>query len=433
MDARTAATHAVTEVLTRGRSLGAVLEGYLQKVVPSADRALGQELAFGVLRWHPRLAALSGRLLTKPLRRKDRDIDALLLIGLYQLAYMRIPPHAAVTETVSVTQRLGKPWAAGLVNGVLRGYQRRRSELEAQADRDAASRWAHPPWLIEMIARAWPDHWQAIVTANNQHPPLSLRINPHAIQRRDYGEALHAHGIESRPIRHTEQGIVVTRPINPVTLPGFDAGWFSVQDGAAQLAAPLLDAQAGDRILDACCAPGGKTTHLLEWQPRARVLALDKDAGRMEQVRANLQRLRLHAETVVADAVTPAQWWDGHPFDRILLDAPCSASGVIRRHPDIKVLRRREDIGSLVETQRRLLHALWPLLTPGGLLLYVTCSILNAENQDQIKSFVEAHPDARPVRPEWPWGHTLDPGWQVLPGEDGMDGFYYARLIKQRP
>ncbi|HKJ22130.1 MAG TPA: 16S rRNA (cytosine(967)-C(5))-methyltransferase RsmB, partial [Gammaproteobacteria bacterium] len=280
--------------------------------------------------------------------------------------------------------------------------------------------------------RAWPDHWQAILSANNRHPPLSLRVNPHRATRGDYLERLHAQGMEARPIPHTDQGISLVRPVDALSLPGFADGACSVQDGAAQLAAPLLDARPGERVLDACCAPGGKTTHLLECQPRARVVALDKDPRRLETVRANLERLQLHAETIAADAADPHRWWDGQPFDRILLDTPCSATGVIRRHPDIKVLRRAADITALAATQQRLLDALWPLLRRGGMLLYTTCSVLKEENQDRIRAFIDTHPEARLETLRVVWGHALDQGRQVLPGDDDMDGFYYARLRKQR-
>jgi len=431
MDPRTAAAKTVSDVLTKGRSLGAALDEYLEELDAPDARPLAQELSFGVLRWQPRLAVILDRLMSRPLRRKDQDLYALMLVGLYQLMYSRIPAYAAVAETVAVAQRLGKGWAAGLINGVLRSFQRQHPQLVAEADRHDASRWAHPDWLIGAIARCWPDQWQDVLTANNQYPPLSLRVNRLKTNRSDYIAALSAKGMEAAAIPHTEDGIVVTRPVHPTALPRFSDGWCTVQDAAAQQAAGLLSPRAGERILDACCAPGGKTTHLLELQPGISLLALDKSARRLEQVADNLARLGLHAETAAADAVAPDQWWDGRPCDRILLDAPCSGTGVIRRHPDIKVLRRPEDISAAVDTQRRLLGALWSLLKPGGMLLYVTCSILAAENQDQIGDFIDTHPDAQEDAIDRPWGHALRHGWQILPGENDMDGFYYARLIKR--
>ena len=432
MDPRTAATKTVNDVLTKGRSMGAALEEYLEELDAPDSRPLAQELSYGVMRWQPRLSMVLDRLLSRSLRRKDQDLYALMLVGLYQLAYSRIPPYAAVAETVAVAQRLGKGWATGLINGVLRSFQRRQAQLTAEADRQAHSRWAHPAWLIDAITRSWPDHWQDILTAGNQHPPLSLRVNPLKTNREDYIAALTAKDMEAVVIPHTENGVAVTRPVPPSALPGFADGWCTIQDAAAQQAAGLLDPRAGQHILDACCAPGGKTSHLLERQPAISLLALDKSAQRLGQVTDNLKRLGLHAVTAAADAAAPDQWWDGRPFDRILLDAPCSGTGVIRRHPDIKALRRPEDITTAADTQHRLLHALWPLLNPGGMLLYATCSILAEENQEQIGRFVDAHADAQELAIDRPWGHALARGWQILPGEDDMDGFYYARLIKQR-
>jgi len=431
MDPRTAATVIVTDVLAKGRSLSTALDQHLCVVESAGDKALAQELSYGVLRWQPRLALLLSRLLKRPLRRKDRDLEVVLLLGLYQLGYLRTPPHAAVAETVSVTRHVGKAWAGALVNGVLRNYLRRRDELDRETLRAPAAHWAHPLWLIDAVSRSWPDHWQAVLTANNDRPPLALRVNALSGGREAYIRRLQAHGIEARPIPNTGHGIVLARPVDPVTLPGFDDGACSVQDGAAQLAASLLSPRPGERVLDACCAPGGKTAHLLELQPAARVVAVDKDPQRVQAVRANLARLKLEAQTVAADAADPRRWWDGRPFDRILLDAPCSATGVIRRHPDIKTLRRPTDVAALADIQRRLLEALWPLLKPGGMLLYTTCSVLREENQERIAAFAGDRPDVRVDGIDAPWGHRAEPGRQVLPGEDGMDGFYYARLLKQ--
>jgi 16S rRNA (cytosine967-C5)-methyltransferase len=432
MDARTAATKIVTDVLSHGRSLGTALDLYLEEIDAPSARPLAQELAFGVLRWYPRLAAMLQRLLSKPLRRKDQDLFALLLVGLYQVTYTRIPAYAAVAETVAVAQRLGKGWATGLINGTLRNYQRQREQLIAEADRREESRWAHPAWLIGVIAESWPQQWREILGAGNSHPPLSLRVNRLQLSRNEYLAALAAKGMEAAAIPHTDAGVVVKHPVHPAALPGFADGWLTVQDGAAQQTAGLLGPRAGERILDACCAPGGKTTHILEIQPGASVLALDKSPQRLAQVDEGLARLGLHAVTVAADAAAPQLWWDGTPFDRILLDAPCSATGVIRRHPDIKVLRRPEDIGRAVEIQRRLLESLWSLLKPGGMLLYATCSILAEENERQIGRFVDTQPDAQEDSIDRPWGHSCRRGWQILPGDFDMDGFYYARLVKQR-
>lgn len=430
MDARAAAAKAVFEVLDGGRSLSTALPAWLERTEPREDRPLTQELAYGALRWQPRLALMLQALLARPLRGKDHDLWALLLVGAYQLSHTAIPPHAAVTETVNATGALDKEWARGLVNGVLRNYLRRRDALAAAADGSDEGRWAHPQWLKDAIAGSWPGHWEAVLEADNARPPLTLRVNCRRLSRADYLAALAAHGLSGTAVAHTEAGVVLHPPLPVTELPGYDQGWFSVQDGAAQLAAPLLQPRPGERILDACCAPGGKTAHLLELCPDSAVTALDQSPRRLAQVRDTLRRLGLSAAVTAGDAATPADWWDGQPYDRILLDTPCSATGVIRRHPDIKALRRACDIAALAARQRRLLEALWPLLRAGGVLLYTTCSVLTAENRDRVREFMSAHPDAREDPIAAAWGHAAAPGRQVLSGEDDMDGFYFARLIK---
>ncbi len=423
---------------------------------PASERALMQELCYGVLRWESRLTAILQYLMHKPLKKRDADIHSLLLLGLYQLIYMRTPDHAAVTETVAAVKVLNKAWASGLVNAVLRGYVRDARRIAAEVDRDEAAACAHPPWLLNAIKTAWPalhsdvhmpvasdilplrtPHWPAIVTANNQHPPMTLRVNARHMDRAAYLLALQAGGIDAHAAPHTSHGITLGQPMDVERLPGFRDGWVSIQDAAAQLAAPLINAQPRQRLLDACAAPGGKTAHILELQPGIALTALDNDGQRLGRVRETLQRLRLtkHAHVLQGDAATPATWWDGIPFDNILLDAPCSATGVIRRHADIKYLRRPEDIMALAEQQARILEALWPLLRSrkdgGGMLLYVTCSILPQENQQQIIRFLANHPDAHEQPITADWGHPMTVGRQVLPGEDAMDGFYYAQLIKE--
>ena len=455
MSTRALAANALAQVLFERRSLNAVLPQCLAQISltdtdtiankGAGERALAQEMCYGVLRWQPRLTAILGHLMHKPLKDRDANIHALLLLGLYQLIYMRTPNHAAVTETVSATKALNKVWASGLVNAVLRGYVRDAQHLATEVDRDEAVACAHPAWLLNAIKVAWPTvasdilpqaPWQAIVAANNQRPPMTLRVNARHMDRAAYLQALHAVDIEAHAAPHTSHGITLTQPVDVGRLPGFKDGWVSVQDAAAQLAASLINApQVGQRVLDACAAPGGKTAHILELQPGIALTALDNDDQRLNRVRETLQRLGLDidgsARVRQGDAATPATWWDGEPFDCILLDAPCSATGVIRRHADIKYLRRPEDIATLAEQQARILEALWPLLRSGGMLLYVTCSILPQENQQQIIRFLAAHPDAREQLICADWGRPVEVGRQVLPGEDAMDGFYYAQLIKE--
>lgn len=430
-NSRAAAARVLAEVLGPGRSLSAALPRQLAGIPGARERGFVQELCFGTLRWLPRLELLLKPLLRQPLKKRDSDVQALLLIGLYQLLYLETPPHAAVSETVNATSVLGKQWARGLANGVLRNFQRRQAELTASADKREAGRFAHPQWIIDRLRKAWPDRWEAILEANNQRAPMTLRVNRLRTSRDDYLKRLSDEGIGARAAPHVAHGVILDIPVPVQQLPGFAEGMVSVQDAAAQLAGELVDPQPGERVLDACAAPGGKTGHLLERAAELEVLAVEQDPARLEKVTENLERLGSRATLVQSDAAATDQWWDGRPFDRILLDAPCSATGVIRRHPDIKVLRRPADIEDLVQEQHRLLEGLWPLLKPGGMLVYATCSVLPQENEQQIRRFLRDHSDAGVGEIAAAWGHAGEAGRQILPGEDEMDGFYYARLVKQ--
>ena len=429
MSVRASAARALGQVLGGGASLSTVLPPALEQTDPR-DRGLLQELCHGVCRWHPQLQARLDRLLARPLDPREHVIRALLLVGLYQLQHLRIPEHAAVAETVAAARELHKPWAVGLTNAVLRAALRRRAELAEILETDGVARTAHPPWLLARLQQDWPDDWPATVAANNARPPFTLRVNRGVLDREQYRQRLDS-GRIAEPVAPVETALVLREPADPVTLPGFTEGWVSVQDAAAQLAAPLLDVQPGMCVLDACAAPGGKTGHLLECVPDLDLTALDQDAARLERVQENLTRLGLKARLVAGDARQPANWWDGAPYDRILLDAPCSATGVIRRHPDIKLLRRESDIAALAGQQHLLLASLWPLLRPGGRLLYVTCSVLRQENEQVIAGFLTAQPDAEEQPIFASWGRPLSHGRQILPGEAGMDGFYYALLLKR--
>jgi 16S rRNA (cytosine967-C5)-methyltransferase len=347
------------------------------------------------------------------------------------LIHLRIPDHAAIAETVRVTGALGKPWARGLINAVLRQYQRNHAALDALADADREAATSHPRWLLDALQQSWPTAVNDIVSANNQQAPMVLRVNQRKNTRDAYLLCLRDAGIEALAAPHTGNGVRLARAVNVERLPGFDDGQVSVQDGAAQLAATLLQPRAGDRILDACAAPGGKTAHLLEVSDNAiELLALDHNAQRLPRIQDNLMRLGLEAQIVQGDAAEPSSWWDQRPFDRILLDAPCSATGVIRRHPDIKLLRRADDIGQLAATQAKMLTALWPLLKSEGILLYSTCSVLAEENAGQIKVFLANHADAELIPIQSAWGRDTGYGRQILPGEDEMDGFFYAMVRK---
>ncbi|MGF6692398.1 16S rRNA (cytosine967-C5)-methyltransferase [Metapseudomonas resinovorans] len=430
MNPRLAAARALTAVLSGKASLGGSLPPQLDKVEPR-DRALAQDLAFGAARWQPRLAALAERLLQKPFKAADKDVEALLLVGLYQLFYTRIPAHAAIGETVGCADKLKKPWAKGLINAVLRNAQREGETIFAELERDPAARTAHPRWLQKALKAAWPEHWEAVCAANNAHPPLILRVNRRHGSRDAYLTELAAAGIAAEPCTFSRDGIRLAEACDVKTLPGFAEGRVSVQDEAAQLAADLLELAPGQRVLDACCAPGGKTCHLLEAEPGlAEVLGVDLEESRLVRVRENLARLGLDARLIAADGRDTASWWDGKPFQRILLDAPCSATGVIRRHPDIKLTRKEEDIGALAKLQGELLDALWQTLEVGGVLLYATCSTLPPENSDNIAAFLARTPGARELDIPGPFGLKQPHGRQLLAQEDSHDGFYYAKLVK---
>jgi 16S rRNA (cytosine967-C5)-methyltransferase len=430
MNPRLAAAKALAAVLSGKASLNSSLPAQLDKV-EDRDRGLTQDLAFGTARWQPRLAALAERLLQKPFKAADADVQALLLVGLYQLLYTRIPAHAAIGETVGCADKLKKPWAKALLNAVLRRAQRESSEIFAELERDPVVRTAHPRWLQKSLKAFWPEQWEAICAANNAHPPMILRVNHRHNSRDAYLALLGEQGIAAQACQYSRDGIVLEQACDVRGLPGFKEGWVSVQDEAAQLAADLLGLAPGQRVLDACCAPGGKTCHLLEAEPGlAGVVAVDLEEKRLVRVRENLARLGLEAQLIAADARDTANWWDGQRFERILLDAPCSATGVIRRHPDIKLTRQPDDIQALATLQGELLDALWPTLEVGGILLYATCSTLPTENTEVIAAFLARTAGARELALDTQAGIQQPHGRQLLAQEGGHDGFYYAKLIK---
>jgi 16S rRNA (cytosine967-C5)-methyltransferase len=432
VDARAVAARVLVRIIVEGHSLSNALPDALQPVTDGRQRALIQELAYGTLRWYFRLDAMLGQLLRKPLKQRDADLYCLLLTGLYQLDQLAMPERVAVHETVQATRSLDKDWASGLVNGVLRNYQRRSAVLEAAICENPQACHAHPGWLIDCLQSDWPDHWREILAANNVRPPFSLRVNRQRVTRDEYLGILAEQSLQATPLAVPE-GVQLDRPVPVEALPGFSEGVVSVQDGGAQLAAGLLAVEPGQRVLDACAAPGGKTAHILESGIElAALVAVDIDASRLERVAENLSRLGLHAELVQADAAMPSTWWDGVHYDRILLDAPCTATGVIRRHPDIKLLRKQDDVAALVSRQQALLESLWFLLTPGGMLLYSTCSVLAAENSDQVERFLTLQSDAEEIPVNASWGHACKHGRQLLPGENEMDGFYFACLRKKK-
>lgn len=395
------------------------------------QRALAMELVQGVLRWRWKLEFLLAQLMKKPLRSKEQELKLILLLALYELIELSTPEYAVVNETVQLSRSLGKSWASGLVNGVLRTFIRDAPAYLSSTDSDNVAKYSHPDWLINMLRKDWPDHWQQILQANNQRPPLWLRVNQLQKETPQYKKLLDDQNIESSFHPAALQAIKIERSIDVFSLPGFNQGMVSVQDAGAQLAASLLDVSAGQNVLDLCAAPGGKTCHLLELEPEIKKLvAIELEEQRIQRVRENLDRLKLNAELIVADASEVPSWWDGELFDRILVDAPCSATGVIRRHPDIKSLRRESDLSSLIQTQWHILQQAWQMLSPGGMLLYVTCSVLRQENEAQVTKLLNEYDDAEELSLDVSWGVSGSRGRQLLPGENDSDGFYFARICK---
>ncbi|KFA58139.1 16S rRNA (cytosine(967)-C(5))-methyltransferase [Gilliamella sp. wkB18] len=420
---RAICAQAIFNVLEEGQSLSATLTTLNHKIADK-DKALVQEICFGVMRVLPELNFYIHTLMSKVLTGKNRILHDLLLVGIYQILYTRIPAHAAVGETVNAVNTLKKTQLKGVVNGVLREFLRQQTSLQQQFTQDSKQQnqqTLHPSWLLTRLKQAYPEQWQAIVHANNQKPPMWLRVNLNQYSVSDYQQLLAEQQIESDSFPELPSALRLLSPVNVNKLPYFDEGAVTVQDLSAQYAAYLLAPQNGEFILDMCAAPGGKTTHILEVAPKAQVLAVDIEPSRVKRIHENLTRLNLHAEVKVGDGLTPERWCKGQQFDRILLDAPCSATGVIRRHPDIKWLRRNSDIAQLTELQHAILTNIWPYLKTGGTLVYATCSILPDENKLQIERFLQENTTAK-LRSELK---------QFLPTENGGDGFFYAVLTKE--
>ncbi len=421
---RSLAAQALQRVVEKGESLNTVLPS-LQKSLHARDSALLQELCFGVLRTLPQMEALISRLIKRPLKRKHRVLHFLILTGLYQLTAMRIPPHAVLAETVAGATILRREQFKGMVNGVLRQFQRQQDELITSLNMEDLN-YLHPEWLLRRLQIAWPENWQLIVVANNQRPPMWLRVNRQHHSRDGWLKLLEESGKAAFPHPLEPDALRLATPCAVGQLPGFDHGWVSIQDVSAQACVRFLEPQNGDTILDICAAPGGKTTHILEVAPQARVIAVDSDPRRLKRVTENLQRLGMQTEVLEGDARTPEVWCNELQFDRILVDAPCSSTGVIRRHPDIKWLRHDNDIAALAALQAEILDAIWPYLKTGGILLYATCSILPEENHNQIERFLAQHSDAGLIT-----SNASDQPVQIFPDTEGGDGFFYAKLIKR--
>jgi 16S rRNA (cytosine967-C5)-methyltransferase len=428
---RALAAEALASIALSGHSLREAADRAMPKLADARDRALLTALLNEGARWWPRYDAALDRLLDKPIRRNEPVIHALLVTGFVQLEILELPGYAAVAATVEAARELRRPRLAGLVNAVLRRWQREREALHAALDATPGTRHAHPAWLAAAIARDWPAQAEAIMAEANREPPLMLRVNRRLADRAGVAAALLAAGREATPHPWLADGLVLPHSTDVTRLPGFAEGHFAVQDGAAQVPVDLLDAHDGQRVLDACAAPGGKACHVLE-RADVSLLAVEFEAARAARIRQNLDRLHLRAEVAVGDAGDPSAWWDGHPFERIMIDAPCSATGVIRRRPDVRLHRRATDIDALVAQQSRILAASWDMLAPGGRLLYVTCSLLRQENEGVVAPFVASHPDAVIVPFSLPVGQAAGVGWQILPGDGDLDGMYYA-LLERRP
>lgn len=426
--ARAVAAQIILQVLDQGKSLSTLIPE-AQSQLDSKDLAWVQETTFGICRVLPRLEAIIKLLVEKPLKNKTRLVHCLLLVGLYQLLYMRVPPHAAVDEVVNATKVLKLDSFRALTNGVLRRFLREQEAILAKVDKHWQT--LHPEWLVNKLKQAYPN-WREIVDANNQKPPMWIRVNTQRTNRTDYVALLGdlAKNHEEQTACMPDCSVLLDKAVSVSQLPYFEQGWVTVQDAHAQWSAELLDAQNGELILDACAAPGGKTTHILEKAPQAKVIALDIEEARLVRVKENLARLNQTATVICGDASQPEQWLtSGEMFDKILLDAPCSATGVIRRHPDIKWLRKEEDIAELAELQGKILKALWARLKPNGVLLYATCSVLPEENSQQIQHFLAQTPEAKLVEINVGGEQCLMK--QFFPKSEGGDGFFYAKLVKQ--
>ena len=368
--------------------------------------------------------------LTRPIRKKDKIIETIMVSGLYQAYYMRVPVHAAVSESVNCIRQVGMPWASGLVNATLRKVLENSKPPNAENDEIL---YEHPEWLINLVKKSWANQWKKIMLANNSHPPMTLRINSKFTSRTKYLGMLKKQNVRGFKTKHSQIGITLSKGIKVERLPLFSAGSCSVQDEAAQLVAPLLALEKDQRILDACAAPGGKAGHIGEIiDNTSELVALEINKERISALRDNIERLKIQCKTFLGDAANTEDWFDGRKFDRILADVPCSGTGVIRRHPDIRFHRTVEDIGKYSQLQLSILKNLWPLLKPNGFLLYVTCSILREENDNVLGKFISRQNDACVGKIDLPLGYETHYGHQILPGENMMDGFFFSRIEKRK-
>lgn len=429
MNTRSDAAKIIFQVITKKKSLDEVLRSCLATYKEQRDKSFIKELSYGTLRFYFKLDAIAKSLLSKDSKATNPLVYNLILVGLYQLLYLKTPEHAAIFETVEATVAIKKPKAKGFVNGVLRNFIRKKDKTIKKIDQDLSARYSHPIWLIKLLQKAW-DNWEEILTANNERAPLHLRVNLQKISRENYLKKLDALKIKATAPKNPTTTITLENPVDVAELPSFYDGEASIQDLSAQYVAELLELKPGLRVLDACAAPGGKTCHILETMPTLKELvAIDSFVDRIKMIKDNLKRLDLSATVICDDATKPDNWWNGKKFDRILIDAPCSGTGVIRRHPDIKVLRKPQDIEANVKLQLQLLESLWPLLAKDGILVYATCSVLPTENNSVIKKFLEKQKNAQEKTITAEWGKKVGHGKQIFPSANGGDGFYYVTLL----
>ncbi|MGY8814110.1 MAG: 16S rRNA (cytosine(967)-C(5))-methyltransferase RsmB [Gammaproteobacteria bacterium] len=432
MTAREMSALVLSDILRHRTQLDKVLDKHLKFNSDKREQRLTHELCYGVMRWYHQLIFISNSLLNKKIREKDSDIIGLILLGLYQLKFMRIPDHAAISATVETANLLGKPWAKVLINAVLRKFQREQNAIEQQINDTPSALYSHPAWIIDKVQDRWPEFWPSMLSANNTYPPQHLRLNLQRHTREDYIKTLATKRIDYSVSNMVDSGIVLINPLAVEDIPGFLEGYISIQDFGAQLAAPLLKCQTGHRVLDVCAAPGGKSTHILELYPDIQELvSVDISANRLLLLQNSLDRLKLNSVIINADVSRSTDWWDGKHFDRILLDAPCTATGVIRRHPDIKYSRTVDQISKLTKLQHTLLFNVWTLLKPGGILVYCVCSLFKEESDEQIADFLSEHKNAMSLTIDTNWGVLSQYGRQTIPGHDESDGFYYSLLVKK--
>ena len=422
-DAREVALDCLVQIVNKGRSL-AELQAHLNE---HQHGALIREMVFGVCRFFYYFESKVKQHLKKPIRKKDNDVMLVVFLGMYQLQFMNTSDHAAVHETVNLVFKIRKKWAKGLVNALLRKY----AQADWESPEDINHAITYPEWMRQSIKTDWPDEQESIFLHGNEKAAISLRINAQKIQSSEFLTQLSEQSIDAQCDKTMPDFVRLTQAQNIMELPGFDQGVFYVQDGSAQMASKLLDVKDNMRVLDACAAPGGKSTHIAELAKDLTIIAVEKEEKRIKRLKDNIQRLGHDISVMCGDASKPTDWFDGELFDRILIDAPCSASGIIRRHPDIKLLRRADDIGQLVVLQAAILKALWPLLKQGGELLYCTCSIFKQENEQQVAAFIQQTIDCSEISiVAFPWAQSRSVVLQVLPSEHGHDGFYYAKLKK---